>query len=228
MKKKISYNNPVQVINTNSWKKECLASLIKMNVHNPLIITSKGSLKREKLSELFDHKSIFSAVEPNPTFETCQNAIDFSRANEVDGLVAIGGGSVMDSAKAVVASMSTCKYNCKELLSGENQYIKKIPNIFIPTTCGTGSEVTMFSTIWDFKETKKYSLTHPSLYPDVAILDASTILSLPLESIIIHLLDALSHGFEALWNKNTNSKSTEYAIKSISMIIDSKLPQHML
>ena len=80
------------------------------------------------ISKLFDPKSIFSDVEPNPTFDTCQNAIDFSRTNEFDGVVAIGGGSVMDSAKAVIASMSTCENNCKRLLSGENQYINKISN----------------------------------------------------------------------------------------------------
>ena len=79
---------------------------------------------------------------------------------------------------------------------------KKINSVFIPTTSGTGSEVTMFSTIWDFTESKKYSLTHPDIYPDIAILDGSLISSLPVENMFIHILDALSHGFEALWNKN--------------------------
>jgi alcohol dehydrogenase class IV len=66
---------------------------------------------------------------------------------------------------------------------------------------------------------KKYSISHPDLYPSVALLDCNLTLSLPLNISIITIMDALSHSFEAIWNKNANSKSTEYAVEAITLII---------
>jgi len=68
-------------------------------------------------------------------------------------------------------------------------------------------------------EKKKYSITHPDLYPTVAILDGSLTLALPLDISIITIMDALSHSFEAIWNKNANTTSTKYAMEAITMIL---------
>ena len=77
----------------------------------------------------------------------------------------------------------------------------------------------MWGTIWNMSEKKKYSISHMDLYPDIAILDGNLTLSLPIDISIITTLDALSHSFEAIWNKNANEKSTIYAIEAISIIL---------
>ena len=125
----------------------------------------------------------------------------------------------MDTAKVVIASMGTKIYDFPELLKINTPFKNKIPSIFIPTTHGSGSEVTMWGTIWNMTEKKKYSISHPDLYPRVAILDGSLTLTLPMDISIITIMDAISHSFEAIWNKNNNPTSTVYATDAIIMIL---------
>ena len=211
--------NPVRVIETNNWKHEYNKLMKKVGVHKPLIITSKGNLKRQKLLTVFDSKSVFSNVIENPTFQYCQNAIDYRKKGKFNSVIAIGGGSVMDTAKTVMASIGTGINSISDLIKNDTPYNSKVPSIFIPTTHGSGSEVTMWGTVWDMKEKKKYSISHPYLYPNFAILDGSLTLSLPLNISLTSILDALSHSFEAIWNKNANKVSTEYAIEAICLIL---------
>ena len=213
------YYNPVKVIETDNWQAALAKSISELNIYNPLVITSFGNIKRAGLLNLFDQRIIFSDIENNPTLSSCQRAINFSRNNSYDGVIAIGGGSGMDTAKTVMAAMGTGIYKLKELFTIKSPFPHRIPAIFIPTTHGTASEVTMWSTIWDKTEKKKYSISYPELYPDVAILDGSLTLSLPLELSITTILDALSHSFEAIWNKNANEKSTGYAIEALNIIL---------
>ena len=213
------YHNPVKVIETNNWREESRNIQEKLGIHNPLIITSNGNLKRQKLSTYFKSNSILSNVKPNPTFDSCQSAIDFSLTSRCDGVIAIGGGSVMDTAKVVMAAMGTGISAVAELLKLIAPFEKRVPGIFIPTTHGTGSEVTMWGTVWNMKEKKKYSISHPELYPDMALLYGTLIISLPVAISITTTLDALSHSFEAIWNKNANPRSTDYAIEAICLIL---------
>jgi len=213
------YYNPVEVIETNNWQKECINAQKSLGIQNPLVITSEGNLKRNNLASIFNPESIFSDIKPDPTFDSCQKGIEYINKLKFDGVIAIGGGSVMDSAKAVMASMGTGIRNLEDLLKVTNSFEYKVPSIFLPTTHGTGSEVTMWGTIWNIDEKKKYSISHPDLYPNVAILDGNLTLSLPLDTSIITVMDALSHSFEAIWNKNANSTSTSYAIEAITLII---------
>ena len=213
------YHNPVKVIETNNWQEECRKSQEKLGIHNPLIITSNGNLIRQKLSTVFNYGSIFSNVEPNPTFESCRIGSDFQHTSKFDGVIAIGGGSVMDTAKVIMASLGTGIIDVSRLLKVTTPYENKVLGIFIPTTHGTGSEVTMWGTVWNMKEKKKYSISHPDLYPNMAILDGTLTLSLPIDISLSTILDALSHGFEAIWNNHANPQSTNYAIEAICLIL---------
>ena len=174
------YHNTVEVIEKDNWKEECANSQKKLGIQNPLIITSKGNIKRNDLLSEFMTESIFSDVHTDPTFESCQTAIDYSYNSKFDGVITIGGGSVMDTAKAVIASMSSGINNLKDILLITDPYEKNIPSIFIPTTHGTGSEVTKWGTIWNMDEKKKYSISHQDLYPNIAIVDGNLLLTLPL------------------------------------------------
>ena len=140
----------------------------------------------------------------------------------IDSVLAIGGGSVMDLAKVALAFLNTNEKEIHKLITYKGYSHSKKPSIFIPTTHGTASEVTMWGTIWDM-ENKKYSISNYSLYPDIAIIDGQLTLSLPLKTSIITVMDALSHSFEAIWNKNNNPTSTKYAIEAISMILSNVL-----
>jgi len=213
------YYNPTNVVETNQWVNTLFEKLSELNMKNPLIITSPEIRHLQKLNTEFDKNIIFSDIGSNPTFDSCLKAVLFSKTNNFDGVVAIGGGSVMDTAKVVMASMGTNITDLNKLLAITSPYANRVPGVFIPTTHGTGSEVTMWATVWDMNEKKKYSISHPDLYPDIAILDGTLTLSLPLHISLSTTLDALSHSFEAIWNKNANKKSTEYAIEAICLIL---------
>lgn len=212
------YHNPVKVIETDDWRTALSKSISKLNINNPLVIASAGNIERNGLFNIFDKRIIFNEIENNPTFESCQRAIDYCRNGKYDGVIALGGGSVMDTAKTVLAALGNNMYSITDLLADKLDFPIRIPAIFIPTTHGTASEVTMWGTIWNMTEKRKYSLAYPELYPDAAILDGSLTLNLPLDLSITTILDALSHCFEAIWNKNANQKSTDYAIEALIII----------
>ncbi len=215
-----NYFNPVKIIDSENWFESWQTIRNELGVNKPLLITFKESVRRLKLEKICSPAGIFTDVVNNPTFTSCQEAIDFSRTDSYDCVIALGGGSVMDTAKAVIAALRTETYNLPELLNYSDKYSKRLPSVFIPTTHGTSSEVTMWATIWNPVEKKKYSLSHPDLYPDYAILDGALTLSLPLDISLSTTLDAMSHSFEAIWNKNSNDQSTKYAIRAISQIIE--------
>ncbi|MFB0516669.1 MAG: phosphonoacetaldehyde reductase [Candidatus Neomarinimicrobiota bacterium] len=215
----MEYHNPVQVLHSQDWLTACRDQLARLNIQHPLIITSNGGLHRLRLAARFPGTGIFSNVAPNPTLANCQEAVVFSLSNAFDGAVAIGGGSVMDTAKCMLAARGTGKAQIRELLALNEPFPQRVPSVFIPTTHGTASEVTMWGTLWDLEGQVKYSISHPDLYPDVAILDPQLTLSLPMDTSLITTLDALSHSFEAIWNKHANRTSTTHALHAIALIL---------
>ncbi|MBC8257277.1 MAG: phosphonoacetaldehyde reductase [Candidatus Marinimicrobia bacterium] len=213
------YFNPVKVIYTQNWRSELINCQNNLGITNPILVTSPGNRRRLKLDSKFNSGSIFSEIGENPNFDDCENAIKFCGEKDFDGVIALGGGSVMDLAKVVMAFLSTGETDIVDLLNYKGKYERLIPSIFLPTTHGTGSEVTMWGTVWDMKEKKKYSISHIELYPNFAILDGNLTLSLPMDISVMTILDALSHSFESIWNKNANEKSTKYAIEAITIIL---------
>ena len=215
-----NYYNPVKIIKTENWLIELNSCIKKINISSPIIITSPGNRKRLHLDLIFAPESIISDVGSNPNFEDCFNAIKFCQKNIFDGVIAIGGGSVMDLAKVVMSHLCLEKSNINELIEYKGEFPKTIPSIFLPTTHGTASEVTMWGTVWNIKEKKKCSISHPDLYPGIAILDGNLTLSLPLDISIITVMDALSHSFESIWNKKANPTSTDFAISAICSLLE--------
>lgn len=214
------YSNPVKIIETDNWFSELHQKLSRYSIKKPLVITSTGNLQRNNLDEILGGFSFFTDIDNNPSFESCQRAIDYMQTANCDCIIALGGGSVMDTAKVMVAAKETQIFDLKKLLNHKEGIESNLKKIFIPTTHGTASEVTMWGTIWNYDEKQKYSLAHPTLYPDVAILDPKLSLSMDLELSITTTLDALSHSFETLWNVNTNERSINYAIESVLIILE--------
>ena len=135
-------------------------------------------------------------------------------------IIAIGGGSVIDFGKSV-AFLSRQQHSIEEFLekSVDNSN-PGVPFIAIPTTSGTGSEVTPWATIWDNQQKKKYSLAHEQMFPEYAIIDPQLTLSLPAKVTAYTAFDALSHALEAFWSKFSNPISDLFAIKSISLVMN--------
>jgi len=129
---------------------------------------------------------------------------------------------VMDTAKFVAVHNDKGYQFVENLTKGkiESKDYKVIPIISIPTTAGTGSEVSPYSTIWDMQSKQKYSLNLPDLFCEMAIYDPVLTLSVPKQVTIQTGLDTLSHALESIWNKNANPMTVSYAIKSAKLVMD--------
>lgn len=213
--------NPTHVIITNDYL-ECLKEIIKDD-DSLLLVTSPGFIKRgeaQKLTELFSKLEVFSDIKPNPEIEHLDNQFPRFQNKNFQYIIALGGGSVMDSAKAFAVALAQKEENPLQLNlieSSEQNWQDKIKLIAIPTTSGTGSEVTPFATMWDSNTFKKYSIAYKNLYPEFAILDASLTLTLPRRLTLHTGLDAISHSLESLWNNNKTKDSQYYAIESLKL-----------
>lgn len=188
-----------------------------------LLVTSKGFTKRGAVDNIVDacgtsRVYVFDDVTPNPEKSHLQtNMAKFSH-NEIVHVIALGGGSAMDAAKVFCALLSHSDKSLDDLLLADSVE-NKINLIAIPTTSGTGAEVTPFATVWQSDIAKKYSLY--GIRPNVALLDSSLTLSLPFEETLYPALDALSHALESLWNKHKTNVSQGYAKQAINCICQS-------
>lgn len=140
-------------------------------------------------------------------------------------IIAVGGGSIIDISKALKALKGQKVDSAsafKEILlnTSYREYSNKCSLIAIPTTTGTGSEVTPFASMWDKKENKKYSLSGNTVYAEAAIIDASFLKNIPLAVAVSTSLDALCHATESFWAKSTNYISRMYALKAISLLVE--------
>ena len=134
--------------------------------------------------------------------------------------MALGGGSVIDTAKVLAAARGGFPPVLRYLQTGAGaEALSATPIIAVPTTAGTGSEVTSWATVWDTQSGKKYSLSRPNLYPKHAVVDPALMLGKPRQLTISTGLDALSHALESLWNVNVNPISAHHAVVAAREIL---------
>lgn len=162
---------------------------------------------------------IYSDIPTEPTVSIVDTAASFLKEHHCDGIVAIGGGSILDTAKAV-ALLGTNPGSAKDYLFGGNGVVTKhaLPLICIPTTAGSGSEVTASSVILDEEKGVKLSITHNYLFPKYALIDPTLHLSMPHKITISTGMDAMTHAIEAYTSTTSNAMSDMYALTAISMI----------
>ncbi len=162
-------------------------------------------------------------IGPNPDFiglaGSCRTYATASRP--VEAIVALGGGSVMDAAKVLAAANGDFEIVRRHLVNGtDGCELGRTPILAIPTTAGTGSEVTSWATVWDTGAMKKYSLARETLYPEAALVDPLLTLGLPRAITISTGLDALSHALESIWNVNANPVSSALAEVAAREVLD--------
>ena len=165
---------------------------------------------------------IINDVDPNPDFhELTAQCERIARSGPPDLWVALGGGSVIDSAKAFAASKNGFAAVRTFLEHGQGaETLSGTPLIAVPTTAGTGSEVTCWATLWDRHSGRKFSLARSNLYPEHAVIDPQLMCGKSRSLTVSTGLDALSHALESLWNVNANPVSANYAVSAAREVLE--------
>lgn len=196
-----------------------------------MIVTTPGFIKRGTLQSFFDalnqndiQYSIFRDLKPDPEIYDVEKLKEMFIKEGCQALIAIGGGSVIDCSKAALACIQMNNLDVKTVLH-TGRVSKPLPLLIaVPTTAGTGSEVTAGAVITDPVKKRKYALSHLFLIPKYAVLDASLLTSLPSKMTAYTGMDALTHAIEAYINCFNNRKTNEYALCAIKSIFQYLVP----
>lgn len=160
-------------------------------------------------------------VTENPALIELQDCVNRLTGIYFDAVIGFGGGSALDTAKVLRLALSpTCQHHSvAELIEnpGLHPINISIPLYALPTTSGTGSEVTPFATVWNQAEMKKLSLSSLTIFPTAAYVDADLTDSLPIHVSISTGLDAINQAAESIWNKNATPITLAYATRAIKM-----------
>lgn len=190
---------------------------------NILLVTSPSFTQRGQVDKCVSRLTrctviVYDNVLPNPDCSDLKHAVEQFSEYHFDRIIALGGGSVLDSAKVLSLWLNKKNLSFEQLCEVAVTPDALIPLIAIPTSSGTGSEVTPFATIWDAHKQKKYSIN--GLIPNRVILDASLTLSLPKQETLYSAMDALSHSLESIWNRSRTKQSQAHAEAAINLICD--------
>lgn len=193
-----------------------------------LIVTDAGIVKNQLLTPLLSVLKqnnidyvIYDKTQPNPTVDNVEDALALYNQSQCNALIAVGGGSSIDCAKALGARLVYPKRTLRQL-GGKLKIWRRLPTfVAIPTTAGTGSEVTLAAVVTDPKEHSKYALMSFPLIPHYAVLDARLTYSLPPHLTATTGMDALTHAVEAYIGRSTTKKTRALAIEAITIIFAS-------
>lgn len=204
------------IIETNDYLNEVKSFLFKNNLKRPLVIHSQHLIAQADFNLLLKEQDAvtFTDYSPNPKYEEALAGLALFKEQGCDSIVAIGGGSCIDVAKAI------------KLFSGLNpdkHFLEQAPRyvdlkfVAVPTTAGTGTESTRYAVLY-FKDDKQ-TLTNDSLVSDLCLLNEKFLENLPPYYKKASLLDAFCQAIEAYWSVNANERAKEYAEKAIRIIL---------
>lgn len=187
-----------------------------------LIVTGRNSAKKngsyndvaKALSEVGIEHILFDEVEENPSLETIEKGSNVGKSNNVDFVIGIGGGSPMDASKAIAIFIKNPKINIDNIFS--QKQLENIPVVAVPTTSGTGSEVTQYSIVTSNKEKTKKNLGQ-FVFPTAAFLDSKYTFDLPYNITVNTAIDAFTHLVEGYLNSNSTYMSDIYGEKGFEL-----------
>ncbi len=223
----MQYFNPVNIVSSPGARGQLALNCVSKVV---LIVCTQSAFERfsndEKLSPLFSLPNCrfehnFSS---NPAMEDIVKISKKYAGTGLNLILGLGGGSAMDVAKIASASIPAAKngITLSELLANSSLFdtFGAIDCIQVPTTAGTGSEVTPFATVWDYDSQQKKSLSHPKMFAKACYIDSDFLIDIPLNIALSTGLDALNQAFESIWNKNASDVSLLYAMKAAELSLN--------
>ncbi len=219
----LPYREP-KIINSCAGIKEVLA---KENATHVLVVTDKGIVNNgllnpveEVLKKCNIPYCVYDDTLPNPTVKNVEDALKVYHGNSCNAIIAIGGGSAMDCAKAVGVRVVYPKRTVNQL-GGKLKAWRKLPTLIaIPTTAGTGSETTLAAMITDSDTHRKYAIMSFPLIPHYAVLDASLTYSLPPHLTASTGMDALTHAVEAYIGRSTTQETRALALEATKLVFE--------
>ena len=193
------YQNPVRIV-FGKGSIGRLADLISLR-YKVLVTYGGGSIKKngvyDQVMAALKHHTVveFGGIEPNPTYETCMQAVELAKAEKVDFLLSVGGGSVLDGTKFIAAAVKFDGDPWDILVKGA-EFDTALPLGDVLTLPATGSEMNFFSVISRISTQEKLAFGQPSVFPKFSILDPETTYSLPKNQLRNGLVDAFAHVME--------------------------------
>ena len=207
-------------------RKELPGVVARLGYKKALVVTDNGVMKfgvakmvLDVLDEAAIPYEIYDEVKPNPTVTNVKMGVEACKKAEADFIIAIGGGSSMDTAKGIGIICNNPEFSDVISLEGVADTKKKtVPIIALPTTAGTAAETTINYVIIDEEKQKKMVCVDPNDIPAVAIIDAELMYSLPKSLTAATGMDAMTHAIEGLITKGAWELSDMFEIKAIEMI----------
>lgn len=207
-------------------RKELPGEVRRLGLHKALVCTDKDLIKfgvAQKVLDVLDEANIpyevFSEIKQNPTVKNVKLGLEAFAKSSADFLLAIGGGSSIDTSKAIGIITNNPEFADVVSLEGvADTKHKSVPIIALPTTAGTAAEVTINYVITDEENAKKMVCVDPNDIPAIAIVDAELMYTLPRSLTAATGLDALTHAIEGLITKGAWEMSDMFEIKAIEMI----------
>ena len=207
-------------------RKNLAVEVKRLGLKKALVVSDASLIKfgvTKMVTDVLDEAKvpfdIFSDIKPNPTVTNVKNGVEAFKNSGADFIVAVGGGSSMDTAKAVGIITNNPEFADVVSLEGvANTKHKSVPVIALPTTAGTAAETTINYVITDEVNEKKMVCVDPNDIPAIAIIDAELMYSLPKGLTASTGMDALTHAIEGLTTKAAWEMSDMFEIKAIEMI----------
>ena len=205
-----------------------LPALVKSKgINNVLIVTDKGLMSLGLLNGMLEQMDknevkyvIYDGVQPNPTIDNIEEARRMYLKNGCQGIIAFGGGSPMDCAKAAGARVTNPNKSVVSM-RGQLKIVHKLPPFFaVPTTAGTGSEVTLAAVVSNPETHEKNAINDPKLRPKYAVLDPELTLGLPPHITSTTGMDALTHAVEAYIGRSNVASTEKYAEDATKLIFE--------
>ena len=184
-------------------------------------IAASGLLEyvKERISSARVPSVVLDHLQPEPTYLQVQELINQFKSTEADLILAVGGGSVMDTAK-LASILSTDKYQVKDLLEHPEWGEKQIKTIMIPTTAGTGAEATPNAIVAVPEKKLKVGIVNTQMLSDYVILDGEMIYGLPQKIAASTGVDALAHAIECFTSRKSNPFSDMFALQALELILE--------